>query len=1093
MRGFARRIGLFALVALVPTAVFAQGVSASITGTIKDASGAVLPGVTVEVSSPVLIEKTRSAVTDGTGQYRIVDLRPGTYSVTFTLTGFSSVKRDGIELSGSFTATVNGDLKVGAVAETITVSGETPIVDVQSTRRQTTLSGEIINAIPVTKSWAALMVLMPSTITQSGTNADVQVTPGMVVFGGAGGRNNEGRLLVDGLNTGASLNGAGVSGYNADLTNASEVVTTNSGGLGEIEVNGPVISVVPKTGGNTFKGTLLGAYVGSSMQGSNYTPALQAAGLASPLHLQKVWDANAGVGGPILKDRIWFFENYRDEGSWATIPGVFANQNFEGITSPVANSAAPWTVVPDKNVPAYNANSYQILATRITAQLSSRNKVNLFWDEQHPCGGATWTPQGEGCRKPTGNQVFENVFGSPNTTSPEAGGYAHRFQRVQQATWSSPATNRLLLEAGVGTYLSRWGTNRRPDSVTADLVRVTEGCNTSAGCLANGGIAGMNYRSEAPFDDWIGAHTWRASASYVTGAHSMKFGYSGAWHEDQQKNFPNSTYTQYQLQNGVASCSGATLLSPTSCQGVLIGESLSPFQVLQDVRFDAFYAQEQFTTGRFTFQAAVRFDHAWSYFPDETVGPVRFLTTPVTFAQNDPAFSTASTLLCSGDLKGSNLPAGFSKTCINNVTGYKDITPRFGMAWDVRGNGKTSIKISLGKYLEAASSGNGNYTAGNPVSRMPTNPALSLIPGIGITRSWNDANKNFVPDCVLENPLANGECGNLSNTSFGKPVFTNSFDSTLMGGWGIRPSDWGFVASIQQQVLPRTSVEFSYSRRWLNGFTVTDNLATVSGDYRPFSIAAPTDSRLGDASGQVITNLFNVTQAAAVLAPNNFNEPAANIGNQYQHFNGFLLNISSRVRGGLTLSGGVNAGKTISDNCEIRAQIPELTVGGIVSAAGPGVNAANPWCHIDSGWVSRGTAIASYLVPKVDVLLAGTFRSDKGTPLAANYSIPIALAQAGGLAGAFANGISPAVNLVQPGTLYGDRVNELDFKIGKVLRFGSTRTNVGVEVFNALNSNAILTYVQTFSPAVPSGPGGWLQPTQVMTARFVKFSATFDF
>ena len=147
----ARLIGVLALAVCLPAGARAQGVSASITGTAKDISGAVLPGVTVEVASPVLIEKTRTAVTDGTGQYRIVDLRPGTYSVTFTLTGFSSVKREGIELTGSFTATVNADLKVGAVEETITVSGETPIVDVQSTRRQTTLSGETINAIPTTQ------------------------------------------------------------------------------------------------------------------------------------------------------------------------------------------------------------------------------------------------------------------------------------------------------------------------------------------------------------------------------------------------------------------------------------------------------------------------------------------------------------------------------------------------------------------------------------------------------------------------------------------------------------------------------------------------------------------------------------------------------------------------------------------------------------------------------------------------------------------------------------------------------------------------------------------------------------------------------
>jgi hypothetical protein len=185
MRGVVRLVVLLALAALVPSMAAAQGVLASITGVVKDTSGAVLPGVTVEVSSPVLIEKTRSAVTDGSGQYRIVDLRAGTYSVTFTLTGFSTVKRDGIELSGSFVATINADMKVGAVEETITVSGETPIVDVQSTRRQTTLSGETVNAIPTARGYAGIMVLMPSVITQSGTSADVQVTPGMVVFGGA--------------------------------------------------------------------------------------------------------------------------------------------------------------------------------------------------------------------------------------------------------------------------------------------------------------------------------------------------------------------------------------------------------------------------------------------------------------------------------------------------------------------------------------------------------------------------------------------------------------------------------------------------------------------------------------------------------------------------------------------------------------------------------------------------------------------------------------------------------------------------------------------------------------------------------------------
>ena len=141
--------GIFVCLVLLPALAFAQ---ASITGVVKDSSGAVLPGVTVETSSPALIEKTRTAVTDGSGLYRILDLRPGTYTVTFSLPGFSSVKRDGIELSGSFIASINADMKVGGVAETITVSGETPIVDVQSVKRQTTISNETLTTVPTARS-----------------------------------------------------------------------------------------------------------------------------------------------------------------------------------------------------------------------------------------------------------------------------------------------------------------------------------------------------------------------------------------------------------------------------------------------------------------------------------------------------------------------------------------------------------------------------------------------------------------------------------------------------------------------------------------------------------------------------------------------------------------------------------------------------------------------------------------------------------------------------------------------------------------------------------------------------------------------------
>ncbi len=204
---------LAGFLAAAPSA-FAQ---ASITGTVRDTSGAVLPGVTVEASSPALIEKVRTATTDGNGQYRIVDLRAGEYTVTFSLPGFSTVKREGVALEGAFTATINIDMRVGELTETITVTGESPIVDVQSIKRQMVLDNDIISAIPSSRSYNNLIQLIPNSVNQAGAPTDVQVVPGMVVFGGFGGRSNEGRVNVDGISVGSAFNGAGVSSYIADV------------------------------------------------------------------------------------------------------------------------------------------------------------------------------------------------------------------------------------------------------------------------------------------------------------------------------------------------------------------------------------------------------------------------------------------------------------------------------------------------------------------------------------------------------------------------------------------------------------------------------------------------------------------------------------------------------------------------------------------------------------------------------------------------------------------------------------------------------------------------------------------------------------
>ena len=366
---------------LVPSAVYAQ---AAITGVVRDASGAVLPGATVEAASPVLIEKVRSVATDATGQYRIVDLRPGVYSVTFSLPGFTTVKREGIELSGNFVATVNADLRVGALEETITVTGESPIVDVQSTRSQQIIDKDVLAAIPSSRNVAGIQAIIPGMNT-AGDDGGIAGT----MQGGAsaihGGRANDSRIYADGINMGwAGSSGGG--GQMPQVAAAQEVVMTISGGLAEAETSGLVFNAVPREGSNTFTGQFNFSGSNDSLQGSNYTQSLKDAGLRAPFELINVYDVSAMYGGRIVRDKLWFYGVYRQVGGERTVPGMFQNRN--------AGNPNAWTVDFDRSQQAFN-NSLERQATiRLTWQATPRNKFNFHWAEQYndanygPGGGA---------------------------------------------------------------------------------------------------------------------------------------------------------------------------------------------------------------------------------------------------------------------------------------------------------------------------------------------------------------------------------------------------------------------------------------------------------------------------------------------------------------------------------------------------------------------------------------------------------------------------------------------------------------------------------------------------------------------------------
>ena len=1003
------------MILAAPAVVWAQ---ASIAGTVKDTSDALLPGVTVEAASPALIEKVRTAVTDGTGQYRIENLRPGQYTVTFTLPGFTTVRREGIELTGSFVASVNAELRVGAVSETVVVSGESPIVDVQSSQRTTVLTHETINAIPTAGSYNALLVLVPGLL---GGQQDVSTGPcnsctfsahGTLLSLGGNRANTDGRLLVDGISI--AVPQAGGTNYLTDTKNAQEVTFTVSGSMGEVESGGPVMNIIPRSGGNTLSGNGSVGWTNGDLQGSNLSDELRSLNVtASPLI--KGYDVSGAVGGPIQRDRIWFFGTVRSQGGSSYIPSMYYNKN--------AGDPNRWLYEPDLTRQAFNDKTWRNASARFTMQVTPRNKVHVFWDEQKVC---TKCQNG-------GN--YANA-----TTSPEGNGYGDLHpMRFQQATWTSPVNNKLLLEGGFGYFFSRWGGRAKQDPYTGNLPRIIEQCG--AGCPANGNIPGLMYRSQTTdlFSDGRNKNittTWRATAAYVTGGNTLKFGYIGNQLGDLRSANRSPNDLRYRVSNGV------------------------PNQLTQYVhdqqndlwmRNDAFYVQQQWTRGRLTLQGALRFDRAWSWAPEQRLES-RFWAQPLVFDETPV------------------------------VDSYTDLTPRAAVTYDLFGNGRTALKATLGKYLESTVTAS-NYGIGNPTSRIATN----------VFRTWTDRNGNWNPDCDLSNPQTQdfgptGDfCGVINNLNFGTATFSNTIDPDILHGWGVRPSDWNWGVSVQHEVLPRTSVEVGFFHREFYGFAVTDNLAVTPSDFTQFSIPAPQDSRLPNGGGYQVGPLYDLNVPSLFGVTRNYITYADKYGDAYQTYNGIDVTFSARPRNGLSVQGGFSGGYSTSDNCEVRAQVPEIGL-------------LNPYCHIETSFLPQYKGIATYIVPRIDVSVSGTFTSKPGiqvsgfgTPVAggafaANYVISNAAVMP--ILGRPLAGSAPniTVNLIEPHSVLGDRVNELNMRVGKVFRFGNSRVNVGVDIYNLLNAATPLSYNQAF---IPNGP--WLTPTSVLSARFAKLSMQLDF
>jgi Carboxypeptidase regulatory-like domain len=991
---------LFGILLLLPVLAYGQ---AEITGVVRDPSGAVLPGVTVEAASDALIEKVRSVVTDGAGQYRAVDLRPGAYVVTFTLPGFSTIKRDGLVVSGAATFVVNVEMRVGSLEETITVTGEAPVVDVQQVTRQQVMNHEVIDAIPTGRNYYSLGVLIPG-VSSNATDVGGSTGDAMAQLTVHGSRPSSQRITQNGVSTAGLSGSGGFAGTVPNVNAAAEVTIDTNAASAELATGGVRINFIPRDGGNRVSGSVFFNFAHEDfLQGDNYTQRLQEQGLSAPGAIKKNWDFAPGVGGPIMRDRLWYYGTARYNGAQNYAAGMFENRN--------AWDPAKSTYEADPARPALSTSGdWQAAKMRLTWQANGKNKIAGEWDQQVYC------------RCPNGISA---------TVAPEAA-RDRRFptQRTLMAEWSSPVTSRMLVEAVALHRNTGWGEVHLQPSGSLDDPAAIAAYPQMISVVEQ--TTGLRYRAAENFNkNYNDNYFYRAAVAYVTGSHAFKAGFNNT-----QGQLNDRTYdfqpVNYRFSNGVPN--QITLWA-------------TPYrnQAEEDADF-GIYAQDRWTLGRLSLMGGVRFDYFKTHFPEITLepGPLvpgRDLTFP---AQDNLA--------------------------------WKDITPRSGAAYDLFGTGKTALKVTLNKYLE------GQALATNSLAGTPS-PFRTLV--LSTTRSWTDQDRDFVPDCDLVAPGANGECGAMASQNFGRAVPGARFDPDLLTGWGHRFYNWEFSSSVQHELLPRVSVEAGYFRRWYGNFQVTDNILVDASEFTEFSITAPRDPRLPEGGGYTVDGLFNVVPSkfGQVLDLNTLSDK---YGKQTEHWNGVDLTMQLRFTGGAMFSGGISTGKRTTDNCEIVAKLPEqLFAAQNLTTANNNVWLPASWCHQEEPFLTQVKGFGTYTVPRIDIQVSGSFQSIPGPIVAANFiatNAQVMPSLGRPLAGGVAN---MTVNIVEPGSMYGERLNQLDLRIGKTFRTGGKRTMVALDLYNALNGDTVLTQNNNFA--------AWQRPQTIIQARFAKISAQFDF
>ena len=635
---------LLAGLALWPASAAAQS---AIGGQVTDNTGGILPGVTVEASSPALIESSRLAVTDGQGRYSIVNLRPGVYSLTFSLAGFGSVVQENFDLPSEFTAELDVQLSVGALEETVTVSGAAPTVDVQQATRVQVLSREVLdNVINTGSPWTQAMMVPGVAMAGVDVGGSRYVNDLQLEARGANAKHTT--VMQDGMSLDLqALEGVPVM-YNQDLaTQELAVQAGGGGGNAEMQAGGVVMNIIPKEGGNEFSGQGYFGHTAGGWIGDNYSDRLRQAGTTPTKGFDKLFDYAGSIGGPILRDRLWFHESVRYWGAWTPEPGWLFDDGSQFI----------------------NEEDIVSSVTRFTFQASLRNKFTATLDRLNKrrgpyLGDVADRYSGQWRSRPDARPV-ESAFLLPDQRGPDpetarnyqnkGQGWGHAPYWQGQAKWTSTISSRLLLEAGytnVGVVV--WiepqpGTIYTPG--TPEWYKFVR---------KNDEDRNIQFDAEQDFHWYMPGERIMTALSYVTGSHNLKTGFSLGWGTEEQHRFNNGDIGQITIRDGAA---------------YQVQAGNWPWIRKNSVDAEtAWFVQDAWTIDRVTITGGLRADWLNASVPPQRVAAGRFVP-----ERNFPS--------------------------VPDVPNWgPEWSPRIGIAWDVFGDARTALKFSTGKYLTPTSS-----------------------------------------------------------------------------------------------------------------------------------------------------------------------------------------------------------------------------------------------------------------------------------------------------------------------------------------------------------------------------------------------------